>query len=166
MSKKSRRERKTAVSRKKKQRNIMIGVGVLGVLLVITAVFLTNTPSTIETIAIDPHNAGLVAMGETVYAAQCAACHGENLEGEVDWQQSGEVLKAPPHDATGHTWHHNDAYLIESVKAGGARLAGQNVGVSSMPAYGDILSDEEITAVLSYIKSKWPSDILIAQSQR
>ena len=78
----------------------------------------------------------------------------------------GEVLKAPPHDETGHTWHHSDAYLIESVKAGGARLTGQNVGVSPMPAYGEILSYEEITAVFSYIKSTWPSDILIAQSQR
>ena len=165
MSKKSRQARKTAV-KQKKQRTIMIGAGAMGILLLITAVFLTSTPSTPETAVIDPYNAELVAMGETVYAAQCAACHGEGLEGEADWQNSGEVLKAPPHDETGHTWHHDDAYLIESVKEGGARLAGQNVGVSPMPAYGAILSDEEITAVFSYIKSTWPSDILIAQSQR
>ena len=166
MSKKLRRERKTAVKQKKK-RMIMIGVGTMGLLLLVTAVFLSTSPSSSPEVAtIDPHNAELVAMGETVYTAQCASCHGEELEGEADWKNSGEVLKAPPHDETGHTWHHSDAYLIESVKAGGARLAGQNVGVSPMPAYETILSDEEITAVFSYIKSTWPSDILIAQSQR
>ena len=165
MCKKLRRERKVAV-KQKKQRTIMIGAGVMGMLLLVTAVFLSIYPSTTETAVIDPHNAELVAMGETVYTAQCASCHGEDLEGEVDWKNSGEVLKAPPHDETGHTWHHSDAYLIESVKDGGARLVGQNVGVSPMPAYAEILSDEEITAVFSYIKSTWPSDILIAQSQR
>ena len=30
---------------------------------------------------------------------------------------------------------------------------------NNMPAYKDILSDEEIIAVLSYIKSTWPSKI-------
>ena len=165
MSKKSRRERKTAV-KQKKQRTIIISVGAMGLLLFLTAVYLSINPSATQTAAIDPHNADLVAMGETVYAAQCASCHGEELEGEADWREMGEVLKAPPHDETGHTWHHSDAYLIESVKEGGARLVGQNVGSSPMPAYAEILSDEEITAVFSYIKSTWPSDILIAQSQR
>ena len=30
---------------------------------------------------------------------------------------------------------------------------------TDMPGYKDILSDEEIIAVLSYIKSKWPGEI-------
>ena len=30
---------------------------------------------------------------------------------------------------------------------------------NNMPAYKDILSDEEIIAVLSFIKSTWPSKI-------
>jgi S-disulfanyl-L-cysteine oxidoreductase SoxD len=32
-------------------------------------------------------------------------------------------------------------------------------GTSNMPAYADILSDEEILAVLDYIKSSWPDDL-------
>lgn len=165
MRKHSRDEQKTAVNQKK-QRTIMIGVGAVGLLLLLTAVFVSSNPSTTETVAIDPHNTELVAMGESVYKAQCAGCHGTELEGEADWQDSGEVLKAPPHDETGHTWHHSDAYLIESIKDGGARLVGQDVGFSPMPAYGQILDGEEIAAVISYIKSTWSTDILLAQSQR
>jgi mono/diheme cytochrome c family protein len=31
-------------------------------------------------------------------------------------------------------------------------------GTSNMPAFGEILSDEEITAVLAYIKSNWTEE--------
>jgi mono/diheme cytochrome c family protein len=34
-----------------------------------------------------------------------------------------------------------------------------------MPAYKDILSDEEIIAVLSFIKSTWPSKIKTINDQ-
>jgi mono/diheme cytochrome c family protein len=110
---------------------------------------------------------GMFGLGRQVYDGQCASCHGANLEGEENWREPGPngLLKAPPHDETGHTWHHDDAYLIESIKLGGPRLPA-DVGISPMPAYVGILSDEEITAVLSFIKSQWPADILAAQSQR
>ncbi|MCA9949567.1 MAG: cytochrome c, partial [Anaerolineales bacterium] len=69
-------------------------------------------------------------------------------------------------DETGHTWHHSNEYLIEATNKGGARLAGANVGISPMPAYEDILSSEEVAAVLAYIQSKWPEDIRVAQASR
>ncbi|MCA9901846.1 MAG: hypothetical protein KC433_26880, partial [Anaerolineales bacterium] len=86
---------------------------------------------------------------------------------ETDWNlpSSDGLIKAPPHDETGHTWHHNNAYLIESIVKGGARLP-SDAGVSAMPAYENILNEEEIGAVLSYIQSSWPADILAQQSQR
>ncbi len=34
---------------------------------------------------------------------------------------------------------------------------------SNMPALGSVLTDEEIYAVLAYIKSTWPPEILQAQ---
>ena len=109
----------------------------------------------------------MVATGEDVYNTYCAACHGFDLEGEANWQQPNAdgSFRAPPHDETGHTWHHNDSYLIESIKLGGVRLE-PNIGVSAMPAYEGVLSDEQIAAVLAYIKSSWPSEILEAQSTR
>lgn len=103
-----------------------------------------------------------VALGKTVYEQNCAACHGVELEGQPDWKTQNEdgSFKAPPHNADGHTWHHADSQLIEAIQLGGARFAGMNLGgTSPMPAYKDILSDEEIASVLTYIKSTWPDDI-------
>ena len=68
-------------------------------------------------------------------------------------------MPAPPHDASGHTWHHGDDVLIESIKLGGARLPDNIGGFSDMPAFEGVLKDEEIAAVLTYIKSTWPEDI-------
>ena len=67
-----------------------------------------------------PENLELVALGKQVYATQCASCHGANLEGQTNWQVRGPdgKLPAPPHDQTGHTWHHSDAHLFELTKYG------------------------------------------------
>ncbi len=110
----------------------------------------------------------LVRLGETVYADNCASCHGANLEGEANWkeQNADGTFRAPPHDETGHTWHHGDPTLLEAIRLGGARFEGMNIGGSSeMPAFADTLSDEEITAVLSYIKSTWPEEIRQLQAE-
>ena len=107
-------------------------------------------------------NTDEIAAGKMIYENHCAACHGFALEGQSDWKIQNEdgTFKAPPHNADGHTWHHADSQLIESVQLGGTRFEGLNVGgTSPMPAYTDVLSDEEITAVLTYIKSTWPADV-------
>ena len=103
-----------------------------------------------------------INLGEAVYALQCASCHGVNLEGQPEWKSQNEdgSFRAPPHDASGHTWHHGDPTLLEAIYAGGARFTNMNIGgTSNMPAFAETLSDEEITAVLTYIKSTWPEDI-------
>jgi mono/diheme cytochrome c family protein len=110
-----------------------------------------------------------VALGERVYQANCAACHGANLEGEPDWkvQNDDGSFRAPPHTADGHTWHHSDASLIDAIEKGGSRFDGLNIGgTSNMPAYADILSPEEIQAVLVFLKSQWPDEIRAQQEQR
>lgn len=97
-----------------------------------------------------------LAQGAAIYAANCAACHGVDLEGQPDWQRrlpSGR-LPAPPHDASGHTWHHPDGVLFRITKAGPAAFVGGGYE-SDMPGFGDVLSDDEIWAVLAYIKSRW-----------
>ncbi len=108
-----------------------------------------------------------IALGEQVYQASCAECHGANLEGEADWKlpAADGGFRAPPHDETGHTWHHGDAYLIESIRLGGTRLTPE-IGISNMPAYDTVLTEAEIAAVLAYIKSTWPPDIRAAQEAR
>lgn len=53
--------------------------------------------------------------GRAFYVEHCAACHGVDLEGQPDWRNPDEsgFHPAPPHDETGHTWHHDDAMLID-----------------------------------------------------
>lgn len=102
-------------------------------------------------------SADVIAQGRQVYAEQCAACHGADLEGQPDWRMrlpSGR-LPAPPHDRSGHTWHHPDEVLFRIVKEGTAAVVGGGYE-SDMPSFADVLSDAEISAVLDYIKSTWP----------
>jgi mono/diheme cytochrome c family protein len=125
-----------------------------------------QAPSGIPPLRADPSNAAQIAVGQAVYAQHCAACHGANLEGQPDWQKrlpSGS-FPAPPHDATGHTWHHPDQYLFETTKYGWQRFAPPGYQ-SVMQGFQDVLSDAEIWAVLAYIKSHWPPAIR-AQQER
>jgi len=107
----------------------------------------------------DTADAQMVELGRTVYAAHCASCHGARMEGQPNWRERRPDgrLPAPPHDASGHTWHHPDRQLFEITKHG---VAGILPGYQSdMPAYGNILSDREIWAVIAYVKSRWPEAV-------
>lgn len=108
-----------------------------------------------------PGDAAIVARGEAIYANQCAACHGANLEGEPDWQspKADGAMPAPPHDETGHTWHHPDRLLFDITKYGIAKVANLEDYTSAMPVYEESLSDDDIVAVLSFIKSTWPDEM-------
>lgn len=110
---------------------------------------------------IDPRDAAQVARGKPLYAAHCAACHGANLEGQPDWRRrlaSGR-MPAPPHDDSGHTWHHPDEVLFGIAKEGlvPGRYAPPGYQ-SDMPAFGKLLSDDDIRAVLAYIQSRWSKE--------
>lgn len=104
----------------------------------------------------DPKNPRLVALGEVVYGKHCASCHGKNLEGEPDWRRrkADGTLPAPPHDDSGHTWHHGDELLFTITRNGGQSVAPAGF-TSNMPAFGEVLTDEEIWASLAFIKSRW-----------
>jgi S-disulfanyl-L-cysteine oxidoreductase SoxD len=105
-----------------------------------------------------PDDAALVAEGKQNYTTHCASCHGANLEGQPNWKERGAdgKMPAPPHDASGHTWHHPGGMLFAITKFGPARISGQP---SEMSGYANVLTDEQIVGVLSFIKSKWSSDI-------
>jgi mono/diheme cytochrome c family protein len=107
-----------------------------------------------------------LARGFELYSTHCAACHGANLEGQANWQQRGAdgLLPAPPQDETGHTWHHPDQQLFQIVKLGTAALVGGDYK-TSMTGFGDRLSDDEIRAILDYIKSGWPEAIRQRQAE-
>lgn len=115
----------------------------------------------------DASNPELVAWGSEVYARHCASCHGAELQGEPNWtvRKADGTLPAPPHDVSGHTWHHSDAQLFEMTKWGTAAVVGGGYR-TNMPGFADKLDDEEIWAVLAYIKSRWPTDIQAVQARR
>lgn len=106
--------------------------------------------------------------GRELYLEQCASCHGVDLEGQPDWMARlpNGRLPAPPHDETGHTWHHSDRQLFRIIKEG---LASIVPGYETdMPAFGDTMTDDEISSVLDYIKGTWPerqTDYQRAKSQ-
>ncbi len=108
-----------------------------------------------------PDNPEIVAEGSKVYSENCASCHGENLEGQPNWKRPGPdgFAPAPPHDETGHTWHHTDDILFGVTKFGTAKLLKLENFKSVMPVFENTLSDAEIIAALSYIKAQWPADI-------
>lgn len=108
--------------------------------------------------------------GQELYATYCAACHGADLEGAPDWRRPGPdgLLPAPPHDETGHTWHHGDQFLFDYVKLGGQQVL-DDLGVrftSAMPAFDGILTDAEIEAILDFIRASWPERIREIQAAR
>lgn len=92
------------------------------------------------------------------------------MEGAPDWRRPGPdgLYPAPPHDETGHTWHHGDGMLSDYVQRGGQAVL-DDLGVSftsGMPGFGDILGNDEIEAILAYIRSTWPAHIQEIQAAR
>jgi mono/diheme cytochrome c family protein len=102
-----------------------------------------------------------LALGRRVYEQHCAACHGAKLEGQPDWRTRlpNGRMPAPPHDDSGHTWHHPDHVLFGITKHGLVPPYAPAGYASDMPAFAGKLSDEEIRAVLAYIASSWSGEI-------
>ena len=121
---------------------MLVAISIL--LLLLTAC--GSSPSTEQTLS-----PAQLAEGKALYEANCAACHGINGEGEENWQNNNEdgTLRAPPHDSSGHTWHHPDQLLFQITSKGGKGLNSQ------MPAFDEKLTEEEITLTLEYIKTFW-----------
>ena len=97
--------------------------------------------------------------GAELFRQNCAVCHGANGEGQPNWQirKPDGLLPGPPLNGDGHTWHHGDGTLYRIVSQGGAIYESPDLPnfKSGMPAFGEILSDAEIVAVINYVKSLW-----------
>ncbi len=145
-----------------------IGLGLLGLAFAFLVVAVTAALCFGEKSPADPDDSQQVARGKSVYAQHCASCHGARLEGPPNWQEklpSGR-MPAPPHDASGHTWHHPDAMLFGMTKYGLVPGKYAPPGYQSdMPAFSGTLSDAEIWAVLAYIKSSWPPGVRETQRE-
>jgi mono/diheme cytochrome c family protein len=103
----------------------------------------------------------LVATGAELYQQNCASCHGADLSGDPNWKTPNEdgSYPPPPHDSSGHTWHHPDRVLIEIVRNGGSSPE------SRMPAFGDRLTDDDIRSILEFFKDNWGPEERAYQQQ-
>lgn len=129
-------------------------------ILMTVAIVLTSSACSLagESAVIAPaaQDSDLYRLGQTVYNTQCASCHGVNGEGQfpnapLERDSTGRY-GAPPHDDTGHTWHHDDDLIRRIIREGGM---GDPVNFYVMPALGSTLSEGEIEAVIAYIKTMW-----------
>lgn len=116
-------------------------------------------------LSIDANDRAQIDTGRRLYAEACASCHGASLEGQTGWQRRlpNGRMPAPPHDASGHTWHHSDEVLFRITKDGPA--AYPEGYQTDMLAFGHRLTDEEIVATLTFIKSTWPAEIRAKQAR-
>lgn len=115
-----------------------------------------------------PPDPAQIGLGQKIYVQHCAACHGMKLEGQPNWQQRlpNGRMPAPPHDESGHTWHHTDDVLFGITKHGLVPPYAPRDYQSDMPAFAGTLSDDEIRAVLAYIRNHWTApDLLAARAE-
>lgn len=112
-----------------------------------------------------------LAQGARLYQEHCAVCHCVNLEGAPDWRRANDdgTLPAPPHEETGHTWHHDNQLLFDYTKLGGQaalEMRGVTGFSSAMPGFSDQISDAAIWDILAYIRSTWPEEVQEIHSGR
>jgi mono/diheme cytochrome c family protein len=93
----------------------------------------------------------LVQTGAEIYAANCVTCHGDSTGRD-------RQFNAPTHNSEGHTWHHPDRLLYQWVLDGPPLK-------TVMPAFRGQLSDEEVLAVIAYIKTFWTDEIVQYQNE-
>jgi mono/diheme cytochrome c family protein len=85
---------------------------------------------------------GDVALGEKVYKQRCVLCHGP--EGKGDGPGAAALNPKPRnHTDASYMSTQTDEQLMTSIRD----------GKGQMPAWGKILSQEEMTSVLAYIRT-------------
>lgn len=102
-----------------------------------------------EVLELPSYSAEQVALGKTIYEANCASCHGVDGGG-----YAADGVPAPALNGSEHAWHHPDSQIAGFVRN----------GVGQMPAVGSDWTDEEVDATLSYIKQWWEPEQLAYQT--
>lgn len=101
---------------------------------------------------IRPENSAQTAAGARIFLSFCAGCHGRNLQGEPGWpnRKPNGHLPAPPLNASGHSWVHEDSELVDIIRNGQTN--------SDMPGFSGALSNDDIAGVIAFIKTMWPAE--------
>ena len=107
-----------------------------------------------------------IRQGQEIYTDHCAVCHGIGGQGQFPeaplLPDSTGRIGAPPHNDTGHSWHHSDVILIRYVEEGGFS---DLTRFYLMPPFGEILTDEQTLLVIAYIKTMWTDEQRVMQRE-
>jgi mono/diheme cytochrome c family protein len=130
--------------------------------IVLTAACAPTDPgSTVKGVRYTRHQ---IAEGRTYYEQTCAACHGLGGQGQFpeapfEPDATGRI-GAPPHNETGHTWHHTDELLLRYITEGGfANPANFYI----MPRFDALYDRDQAALIIAYIKTMWTEEQRIMQ---
>lgn len=107
----------------------------------------------------------VLIKGEETYNLVCAHCHGYEGEGQLASTIENTLAlgmnTVPPANSTGHMWQHPDQLLIRVVQEGIQNPLDQ----FPMAAFSPGLSEDDIRAVLAYIRLWWTDEQRAHQAQ-
>ena len=96
------------------------------------------------TAATDTTEGAALVNGARVYATYCALCHGASGKGDG---RAAPLQQVRPADLT--TSHRSRQFKLNIVRAGGSALNRS----SSMPAWANVLTEQEIADVVTYLQA-------------
>jgi mono/diheme cytochrome c family protein len=94
----------------------------------------------------DPRPPAGASRAERLYYAYCAECHGR--DGRGSWRAALFLLRPGNLADPARMSTHTDQYLFDIVKHGGAP-----VGRPGMPAFGYHMPDDDIQALITYLRT-------------
>jgi len=136
---------------------VLLGISIL---LVIVGLFDTSAAKKADTGRW--YSEQQVAQGEPLYQFYCSSCHGPEAGATPNWREADEEgnYPPPPLNGTAHAWHHPLSILRKTVQDGGIPLGGQ------MPPFKEVLSIEEIDAILAWVQNHWSDEVYQRWSER
>ena len=101
------------------------------------------------------YTAGQIILGQSLYSANCAFCHGDNLEGKLGWDKTYRKGRRPPTPLKegGRIAQMTDRDVFDIIKYGGQPFSSDDYK-NNMPGFEMQLDDKSIWAILAYIKSR------------
>lgn len=83
------------------------------------------------------------------------------------------MMDIPPrHNANGHTWHHPDCQLVQIVLNGSGamgemmrQMMPNPQDAPRMPTFRGQLTEDEVMAILAYLKTWWTEEQRVWQAQ-
>lgn len=89
------------------------------------------------------HDEPAALRGAQIFKTYCRLCHGELGKGDG---RAAALQQQPPSDLT--MSRRSDEYKVSIIRGGGAAMNRS----SSMPAWRDVLSEQQITDVVAYLR--------------